>query len=126
MEYVYMQKPKPTNATGVTVLLQTLDPNGNFYDIGTTTSDAAGMFKFTWQPPVPGEYTIIATFPGSESYWTSFGETAVSISEAPQPTVAPTAPPAPMTDTYVLGSTVGIIIAIVAVGLVLLIVLRKR
>ena len=41
MEYVYMQKPKPTNTTGVEVVFETQDPNGNNYEIGRTTSDAA-------------------------------------------------------------------------------------
>jgi hypothetical protein len=39
MEYVYMQQPRPTNATGVDVTISVLDPNGNCYDVTTTTSD---------------------------------------------------------------------------------------
>ena len=41
MEYVYMQKPMPTNAKGVEVSLDTLDPNGNFVHIGTATTDTS-------------------------------------------------------------------------------------
>jgi outer membrane protein assembly factor BamB len=126
MEYVYMQQPKPTNATGVTVLLQTIDPNGNLYDIGTATSDSDGLYSLLWEPPVPGKYTIIATFAGSESYWPSHAETALGIAEEPQATVAPTAPPAPMTDTYVLGIGTAIIIVVLAVGIVLVLIVRKR
>jgi outer membrane protein assembly factor BamB len=126
MEYLYMQQPKPTNATGVTVLLQTLDPNGNLYDIGTATSDADGLYSLLWDPPVPGKYTIIATFAGSESYWPSRSETALGIAEEPQATAVPTAPPAPMTDTYVLGIGTAIIIAVLAVGLVIVLMVRKR
>jgi outer membrane protein assembly factor BamB len=97
MAYLYMQQPCPTMVNGVEVKLETLDPNGNFYEIGTVTSDASGMYKLMWEPPVPGEYTIIATFEGSESYWRSYAETAVGVTEAPaaggpiepEPTEAP-------------------------------------
>src|SRR6202142_4537717 len=40
MEYVYMQKMKPTNATGLPVTLSVVDANGNQRVIGTTTSDS--------------------------------------------------------------------------------------
>jgi hypothetical protein len=123
MEYLYQQQPKPTNATGVTVLLQTLDPNGNYYDIGTATSDANGMYSLLWQPPVPGKYTIIASFQGSESYWPSTSETALGVSEAPAATPGPTPPPASMTDTYVIGTGIAVIIAI---GIAVVLILRKH
>jgi hypothetical protein len=128
MEYLYMQQPKPTNATGVEVVLETLDPNGNFYEIGTATSDASGMYKLMFTPEVPGEYTIIATFEGSKAYYGSYAETAIGVEEAPQASPTPTpAPPYGQTaDAYLLPATIGIIIAIVAVGLVLMLMLRKR
>jgi hypothetical protein len=125
MEYVYMQKPCPTNATGVEVLLQTLDPNGNFYDIGTATSDAYGKFSLLWQPPVPGKYTIIATFAGSESYYTSYAETALGVTAAPEATPGPTPPPGSMTDTYVIGFGSAMLISIIVIGVVLIFVKRK-
>ena len=126
MEYVYMQKPRPTDTVGVEVILSVLDPNNNVYDIGTATTDSSGTFSLLWEPLVPGKYTVIARFAGSEGYWPSYAETAVGIEEAPEATPAPTPTPAPMTDTYVTGFGIGIIIAIVAVGIVLVIVLRRR
>jgi hypothetical protein len=120
-----MQKPCPTNATGVTVLLQTLDPNGNFYDIGTATSDAYGKFSLLWEPPVPGKYTIIATFAGSESYYTSYAETALGVTAAPEATPGPTPPPGSMTDTYVIGFGSAMLISIIVIGVVLIFVKRK-
>jgi hypothetical protein len=126
MEYLRMQKPMPMNVKGVEVLLETLDPNGNFYEIGTVTSDASGMFKMMWEPPVPGEYTVMATFRGSESYWSSHAETAVGVVAAPQPTPPPDPTPAPMTDTYVIGLGVAALIAIIVFGLLILLMLRKR
>ncbi len=44
MEYVYMQKPKPTDATGVKVHLTAIDPNGNYQDLGTATTDVNGKY----------------------------------------------------------------------------------
>jgi hypothetical protein len=127
MEYVYMQKPRPANATGVTITLDALDPNGNFIHIDTATSDTSSLFSYAWTPPdVPGKYTVIATFAGSESYWPSYAETAMYVSEAPAATPPPTPTPAPMTDTYVLGIGAGAIIAIVVIGIVLILMLRKR
>jgi outer membrane protein assembly factor BamB len=70
-EYLYMQKPCPEYYEGVEVKLEVLDPNGNFYEIGTVKSDGSGMFKKMWTPETEGEYTVIATFEGSESYWRS-------------------------------------------------------
>jgi outer membrane protein assembly factor BamB len=88
MLYVYKQFTRPANATGVDVILTVLDPNGNVYDIGTATSDSSGMYKMLWEPLVPGEYTVIATFAGSEGYWPSFAETAVGVTEAPEATLS--------------------------------------
>ncbi len=83
MEYVYLQKPSPENVIGVQVKLTAVDPNGNLQDIGTVTSDGAGMFKKMWTPEIEGEYTIVATFEGSESYWKSYAETATGVGPAP-------------------------------------------
>jgi hypothetical protein len=126
MEYAYMQQIKPSNATGVEVSISVLDPNGNSYEVGTTTSDASGSYKLWFTPEVPGEYTVIATFEGSESYYGSYAETFIGVENAPEVTPAPTPTPAPMTDTYVLGIGAAAIIAIVIIGLVIILMLRKR
>jgi hypothetical protein len=85
MKYLYMQQPCPDNAEGVEVVLETFDPNNNFYEIGRVTTTTSGMFKLMWEPPVPGEYTIIATFEGSASYYRSYAETAIGVTEPPTP-----------------------------------------
>jgi outer membrane protein assembly factor BamB len=126
MEYAYMQQIKPANATGVEVSISVLDPNDNVYEVGTTTSDDMGFYKLAFTPEVPGEYSIYATFSGSESYYGSNAETAINVESAPAATPAPTPTPAPMTDTYVLGIGAGAIIAIVIIGLVIILMLRKR
>jgi outer membrane protein assembly factor BamB len=119
MEYLYMQQPMPTNATGVEVTLDTVDPNGNFVHIDTVRSDMSGMYKKAFVPEVPGEYTIIATFAGSKSYGSSYAETAIDVQEAPPPTAAPEKLAFPATENYVIGVGVAIIIAIAIVGLLL-------
>jgi hypothetical protein len=124
MEYLYAQQAIPGNAKGVEVKLDTIDPNGNFIHIGTVTSDMSGMFKKTFTPEVPGEYTIIATFAGSKSYYSSYAETAISVLEAPPPTPPPP-PEAPMPpyELYIIGTGIAIIIA---VAIATILILRKR
>ncbi len=126
MEYAYMQQVRPADATGVEVSISVVDPNNNCYEVGTATSDASGSFKLMFTPEVPGEYTVIATFTGSESYYSSYAETHIGVESAPEATPAPTPTPAPMTDTYIMGFGIGMIIAIVIIGLVIILMLRKR
>jgi len=83
MEYMFMQQAKPKNAKGVKVVLETLDPNGNVYNIGNTTSDMNGNYGFMWEPPVPGTYQIIARFEGSAAYGPSSATTYIGVTEAP-------------------------------------------
>ena len=84
MEYLYEQQSKPTNATGVPVTLTAVDPNGNTDFIGNATNDITGNYAIAWTPPVPGLYTITATFAGSASYGNSAAETHVVVSPAAQ------------------------------------------
>jgi hypothetical protein len=149
MEYIYMQKPMPTDATGVQVKLTAIDPNGNYQDVGTATSDVNGNFAIAWTPPVEGMYQVTVTFEGSNSYYGSTQTTYFTVSAAPaaspttapttqptaapttQPTVAPTASPsvvpepeaAPSTDIYVIAAAAAVIIVVAAVAAV---ILRKR
>jgi len=126
MLYVYKQFPRPSDVNGVEVVVEVLDPNNNYYEVGRTTSDDSGFFKLMFTPEVPGEYTVIASFEGSEAYYGSFAETAVGVVEAPAATPEPTPPPASIADMYLVPSTIGIIVAIVVVGLLLFLMLRKR
>ncbi len=126
MEYVYMNQQRPTNATGVKVTIDVIDANGNYRNIGETTSDANGCFSYQWQPNIAGKYTVISTFAGSQSYWPSHAETAFAVDEpAPTATTQPQVTQSP-TDMYILGATIAIIIAIAIVGALILIVVRKR
>jgi hypothetical protein len=128
MEYVYMQKPEPTNFTGVQVQLYVLDSNGNHRQIGTAMTDTSGTYSLTWTPDIAGNYTVYAQFAGSNSYWPSSAEAHFSVMSA-----TPTSPtPAPQTNlatnadlmTYIVVGVVAMIIAI-AIATVI-IVTRKR
>ncbi|MFB3888322.1 MAG: PQQ-binding-like beta-propeller repeat protein [Candidatus Bathyarchaeia archaeon] len=98
MEYIYMQKPIPATVKGVTVTLTAIDPNGNSQDIGSVETDMNGMFKKMWTPAIQGEYTIVATFGGTNSYWPSYSETAIGVGPArPAASVLPVTTPTPVT-----------------------------
>jgi YD repeat-containing protein len=128
MEYLYQQQAKPTNATGVPVSLDAIDPNGNYIHIGDATSDTSGTFSYAWTTPdVPGKYTILATFYGSASYGSSFAETATYVAEQEAPTAAPTEAPLSLADTYFVPATVGLfVLMIIVIALLVLVLLRKR
>lgn len=120
MTYVYKQFPYPENVQGVDVSLDVIDANGNFRNIGTATSDASGFYTFNWTPDIPGMYTVIATFAGSEAYYPSYCETSFAVDQTPEAT------PAPMTDTYILGMGATAVVAIIVIGLIIILMLRKR
>ena len=126
MEYMFMQQPKPADAKGVEVILSVLDPNENCYEIGRTTSDINGKFGYAFEPMVPGTYQIIATFEGSNAYSPSSSSTYINVEEAPAATAAPTPPPASVADLYLVPGITGIIVAIVIVGIVIVLMLRRR
>jgi outer membrane protein assembly factor BamB len=126
MEYVYMQKPRPSNVTGVTVTIDVLDSNDNYRTIGTTTANADGFFSFDWKPDIPGKYTVYASFGGSESYWPSHAVTAFTVDPGAAATAEPTPVPASAADLYFLPMSIGTIVAIIAIGIVLILMLRKR
>ena len=129
MDYLYMQKPYPDYVEGVEVKLETLDPNNNFYEIGTVTSDVSGLYSILWEPPVPGKYTIIATFDGSDSYWSSYAETAIGVEEAPSPGEPIEPEPTEPTEAPLISIEIAIILAAVIIAISLItgfFILRKR
>ena len=126
MEYVYMQQPKPNNATGVPVTIDVMDSNGNYRNIGTTTSDDSGFFTYTWTPDIAGDYIVFASFGGSESYYGTSAETSFYAGD-PAPTAAPTAAPVQSTaDMYFVPAVAAIIIVIVVCFAITILMLRKR
>jgi hypothetical protein len=126
MEYVYMQQEKPTDTKGVPISLDVIDDNGNYRHIGDATSDASGKFALTWTPDIEGDYTVIATFCGSESYYGSSDE-AFFTAAVPQATPTQQQTQTTSTDPMITAGIIGILVAIVVVGIVLaLLITRKR
>jgi hypothetical protein len=126
MKYVYMQFARPTNASGVEVTLDTIDPNGNFIHVGDATTDSSGMYSLQWTPEVPGKYTVIATFAGTASYYASFSETAIAVDPAP---ATPTPSPQPLqstADMYFIPAIAGLFVLIIVVSIVMALLIRKR
>jgi hypothetical protein len=126
MQYVYMQKPRPSDIQGVSVSIDVIDSNGNYRNIGATTTDSDGFFSFNWKPDIAGKYTVYAVFGGSESYWPSHAVTAFAVDNAPQATAAPSPIPQSISDTYFVPAVAGIIVAIAIVGAIIAILLLKK
>jgi hypothetical protein len=132
MEYLYMQQPCPESYTGVAVKLEAFGEDGSYVDIGYVTSDPYGNFMAAWTPPDEGLYTVMATFAGSDSYWSSYAATGLSVGPAAAPSVPiepePTEPTEPVEAPFIT-TEVAIILAVVAVaviGVAAYLVLRKR
>ena len=129
MLYVYKQFPKPIDASGVPVRIEAIDPNGNYQNLGTATSDMYGDFDLVFEPEVPGSYMIMATFDGSGAYYGSFAKTTLYVDEAPSPGTPiepeqPTTPETPLITTEVAIIAAVAIIAVIGIGAFF--VLRRR
>lgn len=129
MDYLYDQNATmlndPPMPNGVSVKLTAIGSDGSVIDIGTTTTNGYyGTFAHPWTPPDEGTYEILASFEGSESYWSSGALTAVSVG----PEVSPAGPIEPEAAFHI--TTELAIISVVAVILVVAIVafwvLRRR
>jgi len=126
MLYVYKQFVRPNNIVGVPVAIDVIDANGNTRNIGMTTSDSTGFYSFQWTPDIPGKYTVIATFGGSNAYYGSSSETSFAVQPAAAPTAAPTTEPVSTTEQYFLPSVAAIIVVIIIVGVMIILLQRKR
>ena len=137
MNYVYQQQARPEILTGVQVKIESYDPNGNYQNYGTTSTDAYGNFGLAFEPEVAGTYWIMATFEGSNSYYGSQASTYLQVEPASTPTIPiepeepeqPTEPEQPATEAPLISSEVAIIAAvavIAVVGVAAYWILRKR
>jgi hypothetical protein len=85
MLYVWKDFERPADATGVNVRIEAINPNGEYEDWGTTTSDAYGNWAFGACPDTAGTYMIIATFSGSGAYYGSTDTAYLTVAEAVEP-----------------------------------------
>ncbi len=131
MEYLYEQQDIPGDAQGVQVSLTAISESGSTTNIGTVTSDMSGLFKVLWTPSATGAYTIVASFAGTESYFPSYGETAVGVGQASTtnpaasatPTTAGTVNVVPL-ETFYAFAAVMVILMIVVIAVVVM--MRKK
>jgi len=129
MDYLHMQNATllndPPKPDGVTVRVAAVDSDGEVTDLGTATSDYTGQFALSWTPTNEGIYKIFATFDGSNSYFGSYAETALSVGKAVETstTQQQTIPDYTMT---IIGVGIAIIAVIIAVAIATVLILRKR
>jgi hypothetical protein len=134
MEYLHMQLPiggiwGNATMTGVNVKLTAIDPNGNSIEIGTAVSDAySGTYAFTWTPETEGDYKIIASFAGSESYGSSSYSTGIAVGAAAETTAQPTTSNVDMgpINSSLNLVTIAVVIAIVLAVVNAVLLLRKK
>ena len=132
MEHLHLQMPvggqwQNETLTGVPVTLTAIDASGSAIDIGTvTTNGYYGTFSKAWTPPVEGDYEIIASFAGDDSYASSAASTAVSVGPAPAEIIIPEqATPVDYTNTIIVAA-IAVIVAF-AIGIAIAVLtLRKR
>jgi len=124
MEYLHLNWPMPTNATGVPIILQAMRSDGSIVDIATVTSDIMGHYEYAWTPPAKDTYKVLATFAGSESYFSSSTQAALAVGPAPAATEQPAAQP---DNTPLLYGILGGVVAAIIIGLVAVFLsMRKR
>jgi outer membrane protein assembly factor BamB len=115
MLYVYKQFPQQ-HAEGVTITLATNDPNGNWYELGTVTSDDSGAFAFEFTPETDGKYDIYAMFDGTAAYYGNAAQGSLFVSEAADSSIKPY-------ELYIIG--MGIVVIIINLIVVLFFVRKK-
>ena len=75
MEAVYEQQPMPSNITGVPVTLYGLRLQRQLQNNRHNHNKRLGDYFFTWTPDITGNYTVYATFAGTQAYYGSSAST---------------------------------------------------
>ena len=113
--------------TGVTVTLEAIDPNNNYQLLGTTATYSYGNYGFSYEPEVPGTYMIMATFSGSDAYYSSTTTTYLTVDPAPTATtpIEPEQPepevpvePAEVAETPFITTEIAIIAAVAIAAII--------
>ncbi|HLN44551.1 MAG TPA: hypothetical protein VK209_02470, partial [Candidatus Sulfotelmatobacter sp.] len=134
MEYLHLQMPidglwHNETVTGVPVTLTALGSDGSSINIGTITTDGYyGTFSQTWTPSKEGDYKIIASFAGDDSYGSSSATTAISV--GPTPTSNNTGNEQQITvpdyTMTIIGVGIALAVVIVIAVAVAVLILRKK
>jgi len=64
------------------VYFHVVDANGNYRNIGQTTTDPSGFYSIAWEPDIPGKFTVMVSFAGTNSYYPSYAYSAFFVEEA--------------------------------------------
>jgi len=126
MGHIYQQKPLPRNFAGVEVTINVVDENNNYRTIGTTQTGENGAYSLQWTPDIPGKYTVIATFAGTNGYWPSHAETSFAVDPAATTIPPQTTPETGIADLYFLPAFAGLFVAIIICIALVILVLIKR
>jgi len=111
LQYLLMQKPCPyATIPGVAVEVRVMFSNGTVRSLGLPVSSEYGRFNFTWTPPGPGTYALLARFPGDDSYYVTFDWAEADLLVTPTlstpQTVATTSPSITVVDIAILVAVV--------------------
>jgi hypothetical protein len=132
MDYLYGQNDTlinspPADITGVPVHLTALKSDGTEIDLGTVTSNGAGLFSYSWKSPAQDSYTIFANFAGSGAYYSSYAAAASTVGIVQPASTQQPAAAAPDYSMTIIGTGIAIAVAvIIAVAIATLLILRKK
>ena len=125
MEHIHRQMPidglwHNETITGVPVSLTAIGSDGSYVDLGTATTDGYyGTFTKTWTPLNQGDYQIIASFAGDESYGSSGASTSVTVGPAPAQITIPEQTTPPDYTMTIVGMGLAIMAIVALVGFLL-------
>jgi len=97
-------------------------PDSTFDDISIMT-DENGYFQIIYTPDITGDLTVVAWCEAGDFYEAGASDTLSLSVVDPEPASTPEPTPVPMTDTYIAGSTIAIVVAI---GIAVFLILRKK
>ncbi len=129
MQYLHVQMPingikGDVTLVGVPVALTAIGSDGTYVDLGTVTTDGYyGTFSKTWTPEKEGDYKIVASFAGDDSYGSSGASTSLSVGPAAAEITIPEQISPPDYTMTIVGMGLVLLAAIAVVGIL---VLRKK
>jgi len=138
MEYLVMDRPKPTDSVGVPVQIWVTGPDGSTSSVGSALTDIYGNYAFEWTPPDNGIYRVSAYFAGDKSYFPSDAGTVFTVAEGPSasvspsptvsgsPTTVPTEGPGAPSPSEIYLIAVLAVVAIVVVAIAVALIRRRK
>ncbi len=136
MDYLHHQMPidgyyHNVTVTGVPISIDVIDPNGNTQHVADITSDLTGAFGYSWTVPSnAGQYRVMATFMGDDSYGSAFVSSFVNVAQgsaaSPTPTATGGGGGVATTTDLMTGLAIGVVVIVVAIAIVGALILRRH